>query len=134
MNVPTPPLLLHHSRWYTSISSVNVILTPIFPQISVTSQEITHGREQALDSDSESAKDDEILEVSAFLVRIQGMKPGAYHFPAIYSNSYLISMSRYLICSTASLIDSYTCIARTTTKNCTPRRATIHQAWTGHRY
>ena len=41
--------------------------------------EIKQEREPALDKDGESAEDDEILDVSAFLVHIQGMKPSADH-------------------------------------------------------
>ena len=87
-NVPTPPPLLHHLRSSISTSCVNVILTPIFLQISVTSQEIEQGRELALDNDGESAVDDEILDVSPFCVRILGMKRSADHSPAIDRNSY----------------------------------------------
>jgi hypothetical protein len=107
------------------------ILTPVFPQMFAISLEIKRASE-LLDKDGESAKDDEILDVSAFLVRIQCMKPSTNHSPAIYSNSYLISMSRCLMCGTTSLIDSYAYITaisinRTTKNNGTPRRAIIYQ-------
>ena len=102
------------------------------------SLEIKQERELALDKDEEIAEDHEIRDVSALFIRIKGMEP-ADHSPTIYSNSYLISMSRCLICGTATLIDSYTCttaisINRTTGKNGTPGRAIIHQPWTSHRY
>ena len=58
-----------------------------FPQTSATSLEITPERELTLDKDGESAEDDEILDVSAVLVRIPGMKSNADRSPAIYSNS-----------------------------------------------
>jgi len=74
--------------------------------MSATSLEIRQRMELALSKDGESAEDDEILDVSAFLVRIKGMKPGADHSPAIYSSSCLISMSRCLLCGSPSLIDS----------------------------
>jgi hypothetical protein len=45
--------------------------------MSATSLEITPERELALDKDEESAEDDEILDVSAVLVHIQGMKSNA---------------------------------------------------------
>jgi len=40
--------------------------------MSATAIEIRQERESALDKDGESAEDDEILDVSTFLVRIQG--------------------------------------------------------------
>ena len=114
-----------------SLLSVNVILTPVFPQMLAISLEIKRASE-LLDKDGESAEDDEILDVSAFLVRIQCVKPNTDHSPAIYSNSYLISMSRCLMCGTTCLIDSHAYITaisihRTTGKNDTPRRAIIYQ-------
>jgi len=56
--------------------------------MSATSLDINQMRELPLDKDGESAENDEILHVSAFFIRIQGMKPTADHSPAIYSNSY----------------------------------------------
>jgi len=43
--------------------------------MSGTSLEIKQERELALDEDAESTEDDEILDVGAFLVRMQGMSP-----------------------------------------------------------
>jgi len=51
--------------------------------MSATSLEVKQQRELALDTDEESAEDDEILDVGAFLVRIQGMEPSAVHTHAI---------------------------------------------------
>jgi len=56
---------------------------PVFPQMSGTSLEIQQERGLTLDKDEESAEDDEILDVGAFLVCIQGMRPSADHSPAI---------------------------------------------------
>jgi len=50
--------------------------------------EIRQERDLSLDIDGKYAEDDEILDVSAFLVRIEGIKPGTDHSPAIYSNNY----------------------------------------------
>jgi len=47
--------------------------------MSTTSLEIKHERELALDTEGESTEDDEMLDVSAFFVRRQGMKPSADH-------------------------------------------------------
>jgi len=60
----------------------------VYPQIAATLQEIKQGGELPLDKDGESAGDDEILDVSTFLIRIQGMKSSADHSPPIYSNNY----------------------------------------------
>jgi len=56
--------------------------------MAATLLEIKQGRELSLDKDGESAGEDEILNVSAFLIRIEGMSSSADHCPAIYSNNY----------------------------------------------
>jgi hypothetical protein len=56
--------------------------------MSTTSLEIKQERELALHKDEESAQDDEILDVGAFLVRSQAVKHSAGIGPATISQTH----------------------------------------------
>jgi hypothetical protein len=50
--------------------------------------EIKQERELALDKDGESVEHDEILDVSAFFVRIQGIKPALITLPLFTATAH----------------------------------------------